>query len=321
MELCDWIFAREKRMSMYTIEDDRMSFDDIYSAYSPDRDREEKYARYMEEMNNNDLDDDVVPMPGTIPPPYMGKTGPGSDGNENGSIRRNGAVPVEGGMEQRNMGDDGREMTRTVRDPPRRKNRKWKIFTLVSIVLGLVALGTTLALLFCRERNVSFELLPLAIDNSTINVTPDGFSLPLNPGVRSRNDNYFDIVLTDVLVRGTHPLYAQGTVPMGTGSVSGVVLESRDETQFNFPFFVSFNRTYDPELLYFERLLTNCSATPDIARLYFDVSIDVNFKMWAKSGSINRQMEILVPCPISQAQAINLKTNVLGGGIHPQTPL
>lgn len=189
----------------------------------------------------------------------------------------------------------------------RNRKRTYFICGVILFILLVIATLVTLGLLFLVQREVSFDLTPLAMENATINITPDGFVLPIAPEVHAKNDNYFDINLSSVDIKGFHPGYTNGTIPLGFGNVTGLTLHKRDTTTFEIPFLVMFNRTLDQDLTYFALLMENCSRT-DNAEIYFDVHVSVDYKMWAKNGNMLDKREILVPCPITSDEAQTYKS-------------
>ena len=189
----------------------------------------------------------------------------------------------------------------------KRKGRKGKIIGASCCIFLFLALAAILGVLFVIPRTVTFDMLPIAVENSTIDATPEGFTLPVKPIVSSRNDNFFNIYLDKVRVDGFHPAYSGGSQSLGTGGVDGVVLKKRETTLFGFPFVVHFNRTYDPELAYFSELLTNCSSTTN-SNLFFFVDISVDYHMWAKGDILRQRKEIVAPCPISTEEAIRIQS-------------
>ncbi len=182
------------------------------------------------------------------------------------------------------------------------KFKRNRIIGVVLFVLLILSAAIILPLLFLVPRNVSFDILPISVENTTINVTPDGFFLPVTPIVLANNENFFDILLKKVSISGSHPSYSDGHIALGTGLVTNVNLNKRSFTQFPFLFNVQFNKTLDPQLSYLSSMLTNCSD-PTNSKLYFDISVDVAYKMWAKSDSMNDKRNIIFPCPVSNEEA------------------
>lgn len=179
---------------------------------------------------------------------------------------------------------------------PTASKGKRKIFYIVLcccviFLILIVAVGVVLGILFLVQRDVSFDLEPIVIDNSTIVLTPDGFIFPLQPKVIAVNDNYYDIKLATVHLQGSHPLYGV----LAVGSVQNVVLFSRLTTDFDIPIEISYNRTNDQDTTYFSELLTNCSQS---GNLYLDAYYNVHYSMWAKSGELSEIKQVYIPCPI-----------------------
>lgn len=179
----------------------------------------------------------------------------------------------------------------------------------------VLALAIILPVLFCVRREVTFNILPLAVDDQVVNIDPSGFVIPVNPTIRVENDNFFDITLSDVVVEGSHPLYGGGAIPLGTGLATAVVLDNRATTDFIFPFLVQYNRTFDESFAYFSEILSNCT-NPVGATLYFGVDIKATYSMWAKSDSIHEKRSFTVPCPITPEEALQVR-NIVGGQTAP----
>jgi hypothetical protein len=184
------------------------------------------------------------------------------------------------------------------------KKRKWKricISLLVILILLAIPL-ITLGLLYLKQRDVNFTILPVLVNNATIELNPQGFTIPIDPEIEATNDNYFRIDLKSIHVEANHPDYGFGTIPLGIGSLYDVILHKRSTTVFSFPLEFTYNSTIDTSYFYLEQLLRNCSDTTN-ANLYVHVSIMVNYHVWAKSGTMNDDRDILVPCPIEPNDA------------------
>lgn len=189
-----------------------------------------------------------------------------------------------------------------------RNNRgKWKKIICASICLFILVVIVTLPILYLVRRDVSFDIVPINIEEETINIDPNGFNIPVNPTIHTKNENFFDISLNSVKVEGSHPSYANGVVPLGMGTIEQVILFKRSEMDFQFPFLVQYNRTFDPSAEYFTQLLTNCTnVDPNGRNLYLDVSVMVEYHTWVQSGVINENRNIVIPCPISSEQATKI---------------
>lgn len=186
----------------------------------------------------------------------------------------------------------------------KRKKRRCFLCCGLSVLLFAI-LAVTLPLLYCKQRAVEFDILPLVVSNQTINIDPQGFNISINPIVSANNHNFFDIKLTSLQVVGTNPLYDSGFTPLGTGSLADQILQKRGETQFSFPFIIAYNRTFDLSYNYFSGVLQNCTENMD---LYVDVSVFVTYHVWAKDGTMTYNRLVGVPCPISATKATELKT-------------
>lgn len=198
----------------------------------------------------------------------------------------------------------------TIQDTQRRHCKPVIIVAIVVSSLIFITLLITLPVLFMIQRDVSFNLVPLNIDNSTINVTPEGFKLPVAAKVSSKNENYFNIYLDNIDLKATHPLYNNETSSLGYGNSSSNVLYSRKETIFEISFFVEYNRLNDPNFTYFNDLLKNCSNSQ---QLYFDVFVNVHYHVWAKSSSMNIAKNINIDCPISENEASRISSIINSG--------
>jgi hypothetical protein len=206
------------------------------------------------------------------------------------------------------------------RDPAvnRGRYRKWKICVCGSLCFFIIALAIILPLLFLVQRKVDYVILPLAISDQVINIDPNGFTIPINPVIHTTNENFFDIGLS-LNVAGKHPLYANGTIPLGSGSLVDATLKSRSEQDVSFPFLVQYNRTYDPDFAYFSDLLTNCS-TPGNMKLYMDVALDVQYRTYIKSGSMAERRDVYIPCPITEEKANSIKALLASGMLTSAIP-
>lgn len=198
---------------------------------------------------------------------------------------------------------------RTLQNPNKPSKKPLVLLTICFFITLVIVTCVVLAVLFLVERDVSYRLLPMDVMNNTINVTPEGFALPATPLIATTNENFFDIFLDTILITGKHPLYSNGTIPLGIGKIENAVLRKRSEDVIALPFLVEYKRDIDPSLEYFGELLSNCSNVSN-GKLEFFVNIDINYHLWAKSGTINEQQIVSVPCPISTEEATRMQNLV-----------
>lgn len=186
-------------------------------------------------------------------------------------------------------------------DPPRRHYRK----RICAIISALVILAIIIAVALLFPRNVDYSLLPLQIDNKTINIDPSGFTFDLQPVLAFENHNHFDIGLHNLQVTGNHPLYADGLVPLGIGHLNDAKIPKRRNVNVTFPFNVHYNRTFDPLFTYFGSLLSNCTD-PGNRKLFVSVDFSIAYSTFIKSGIIHHSQAVEVPCPIDTTTASTL---------------
>lgn len=178
-------------------------------------------------------------------------------------------------------------------------------------MLTIVVILITLGVLYLKQRQVSFTILPISINDTIINMNPDGFLIPIDPIIQAHNDNFFDVKLNTISVQALHSNYANGMSPLANGSLSNVLLKHREDTTFIFPLLFTYNSTLDPSYIYFEKLLTNCSD-PTNAQLHIQVDINVDYSVWAKSGTMQDNRDLMVPCPIDVEKATRILQIVHG---------
>ena len=176
----------------------------------------------------------------------------------------------------------------------------------VSILVILFTLGLSVGLLY--PRDVVFALGNIQIDPNNLKYDLTGFNLSLPLSIVATNNNYFDIDLTEVHITASHPLYPY---TLGLGEAWDIVLDRRYHSSFDVPFLVSYKTALDKNSVYLSSLLSNCSA-PD-ASIYFSIHADVDWKMFASSGSKNMDQETLIPCPIDPSTAKKIQTYMKWG--------
>lgn len=192
----------------------------------------------------------------------------------------------------------------TVPNQPPRNRRKKVWIICCSVFFVLLILVIVLVVLFLIERPVDFELMPLEVHNSTLDASPEGFTLPVDPTVKAHNSNFFDIYLQDVQVRGYNPSYAGGAVPLAIGNVSGINLESRADTFFDLPLIIEYKNAEDPNMVFFNEILTNCSESKNIN---LSIKILIHYHMYLKGGQKEDNRLVSVACPINPDKARQLK--------------
>ena len=171
-----------------------------------------------------------------------------------------------------------------------RRGLKWSIIGTVGVI---VILAVILIPLYCVERPVNFEVIGTTNDTQ-IDRTLDGFLATANANVAAYNENFFDIHVRELQTIVTHPLYGDH---LSNTTVRDITLNSRGETVFVIPLNLTYHMGNDPNLQYVLSLADNCSLPQ--GTVYFDVQVDAQYKVWAKSGSMNVLKAVTIPCPIS----------------------
>jgi hypothetical protein len=206
-----------------------------------------------------------------------------------------------------NMQSTSRDMSA---DAKLKRRRQWKqclIWICIPFLCIFILLAIVLPVLFVIRRRVDFEIRPITIDQETINIDPNGFTISVDPVVYAINDNFFNIDISMLRVEGSHPLYADGRFPLGQGLLEDVTLHSRSDTEFILPFTVEYDRLRDDSLTYFSSLLTNCSETGN-RNLHINVDVRADYHMWAHSDTLYSTRSVVLPCPIDVEQAQGIQS-------------
>jgi len=167
------------------------------------------------------------------------------------------------------------------------------VFLIVSIVLALA--------LWIRPPSIIIG--SVQPQSSSIQKTTDGFSFSLGVGISVSNPNYFSVDLTKSEVELFYPI---NNTAIGGGNTSNIVFKSRSETNFTFPFQLSYNSSNDEQHAILSDLAVKCGVTGPKSNLNINYKINLSIRILVATISPVISNTFSFPCPISASDLSQL---------------
>lgn len=173
------------------------------------------------------------------------------------------------------------------------------------ITVSLISLTAILVVLNLRKDSVRFTIGEAKTINDSVIVNSSGFHMVVQPTVTTNNDNFFDIRIDEAVLNGKHPLYANGSHMVGYGELRDYTLHHMSFDTVLVSFAMSYKRTWDPEAVFLNSVLHNCSQpTGEGGReLFLELTMTVLYSTFINRGTLTRHQLQSFPCPITPDQA------------------
>jgi len=167
------------------------------------------------------------------------------------------------------------------------------VFLIVSIVLTLA--------LFIRPPSIVIGTVePLSGSGNSISATIDGISVDLGVDISVANPNYFDVDFQKIEVEIFYPIH---NTPVGGGITNNINFKSRSQTNFTFPFTLSYNASQAQASAIFSDLASKCGVgggARSNLNINYKISLGIRIFMAVISPVISNTFSF--PCPISPSE-------------------
>ncbi|KAG9010087.1 hypothetical protein FRB93_004749 [Tulasnella sp. JGI-2019a] len=148
--------------------------------------------------------------------------------------------------------------------------------TLMMTVLFLLGIVLSLAL-WARPPDITFNGLQVPTSTSAVSVQANSLSIALQLSIGVKNPNYFSATLKRVEAKAFYPPL---TDQVGGGSLYDVKFPSNSDTQFTFPFNITYSTTIDPNQILITDLVNKCGiktgSTKQPLTVKYDISLAVS---------------------------------------------
>jgi len=171
------------------------------------------------------------------------------------------------------------------------------VFLIISILLSLA--------LWVKPPNVT---IANPVGNSTQAFTLQNGELSMNLGVNITvdNPNYFGVALKKVELDLIYPI---NNYPVGGGEQRDINIRSNTQTNFTFPFSLSYNTTDTGGTAVLQDLATKCRARQDLT-VNYDLKLSLRIIIVSISPTISNSFTFA--CPIDPSQIDGLLSGNLG---------
>jgi len=172
------------------------------------------------------------------------------------------------------------------------------VFLILSIVLALA--------LYIRPPSITIgSVQPLAgSTTSGISTSNGDLSIQLGVDISVTNPNFFAVDFQKIQVELFYPI--QNT-PVGGGSADNIDFKTRSQTNFTFPFTLTYNSSEPQASAIFSDLATKCGVTGGTkSNLIIDYQITLGIRILMVTISPVISNTFSFPCPISASEISSL---------------
>jgi len=177
------------------------------------------------------------------------------------------------------------------------------LFLIISIVLAL--------LLWVRPPNISIGGVNAPSSGSEIQVTSGGLDINLGVNISVENPNYFAVSFSKIQATIFYPI---NNTNVGGGNATDITFNSHSETNFTFPFTISYQKSLDPNDKILVDIATKCgfiggSKSP----ITVDYKISLGLKILFITITPVVSNSLSFACPLSESDISSLGSGLLGG--------
>jgi hypothetical protein len=168
------------------------------------------------------------------------------------------------------------------------------VFLIVSIALALA--------LYIRPPSIligSAQPLSGSVGNA-ISTTNNGLSIQLGVDISVSNPNYFGVVFPKIELELFYPI---NNTPVGGGIANNIDFKSRAQTNFTFPFMLTYNSSQAEANAIFSDLASKCGlggGTKSNLNINYKITLGIRILMAVISPTISNTFSF--PCPITPSE-------------------
>jgi len=177
------------------------------------------------------------------------------------------------------------------------------LFLVISMVLSL--------LLWVRPPNISIGGVNTPTSGSEIQVTSNGLNINLGVNISVENPNYFSVAFSKIQATIFYPI---NNTNVGGGNATDITFNSHSQTNFTFPFTISYQTSLDPSDKILVDIATKCGfLNGNKSPITVDYKISLGLKILFITVTPVISNSLSFPCPLSESDIKSLGPSLLGG--------
>jgi len=177
------------------------------------------------------------------------------------------------------------------------------LFFVISIVLTL--------LLWVRPPNIGIGDVKAPSSGSEIQLTTDGLDINLGVDISVENPNYFGVSFKKIQADIFYPI---NNTAIGGGSQKDITFHSHSQTNFTFPFTISYKKSLDPNNQILTDIATKCGFIGgNRSQIKVDYKITLGLRIIFITISPVVSNSLSFDCPLSEDEIASLGAGLLGG--------
>jgi LEA14-like dessication related protein len=177
------------------------------------------------------------------------------------------------------------------------------LFLIISIVLTL--------LLWVRPPNIVIGDVRAPSSGSEIQLTTDGLDINLGVDIAVENPNYFAVSFKKIQANIFYPI---NNTAIGGGSQTDITFHSHSQTNFTFPFTISYKKSLDPSDQILADIATKCgfiNGNRSQIKVNYKITLGLRIIFITISPVVSNSLSF--DCPLSEDQIASLGPSLLGG--------
>jgi len=179
------------------------------------------------------------------------------------------------------------------------------LFLIISIVLSL--------LLWVRPPNITINNVGAPTNGSEIQLTSDGVDINLAVDIAVQNPNYFAVDFKKIEAQIFYPI---NNTNVGGGTETDIIFHSHSQTNFTFPFTISYKKSLDPSNKILVDIATKCGfigGSKTQITVDYKISLALKIVFFTISPVVSNSMSF--DCPLSQSDIQSLGGSSILGGV------
>jgi len=177
------------------------------------------------------------------------------------------------------------------------------LFLIISIVLSL--------LLWVRPPNISIGGVEAPSSGSEIQVTGDGLNINLGINISVENPNYFAVSFKKIEADIIYPI---NNTNIGGGNETDITFHAHSQTNFTFPFTISYKKSLDPSSKIIADIATKCGfigGSKSQITVNYKLTLGLRIVFITISPVVSNSLSF--DCPLSESDISSLGSGLLGG--------
>jgi LEA14-like dessication related protein len=176
------------------------------------------------------------------------------------------------------------------------------LFFIISIVLTL--------LLWVRPPDINVGTVNPPTTGSEIQPTNDGVNINLAVDISVQNPNYFAVAFKKIQ---TDVFYPINNTALGGGTQTDITFHSHSQTNFTFPFTITYLKSLDPNKVILVDIATKCGfigGTKSQITVNYKITLSLRVLFLTISPAVSNSLSF--DCPLTEAEVEALGPGLLG---------